>query len=455
MVENISNQKEAAMLKLIKKTTRRLCPPYIIGLIVLSLCGCSGGGSGGSSSTASPTISAQNSVDLGAAVVSGTSAQLLTIKNTGSATLAIGQLSLAGGASSPFKIDSDTDTCSNAKIAPSSACTSSIQLTPTGQQVYTDTLTIPSNDPVNKTLTVGLTGTGMALDLKTSQVIRDFCTSTPKQLELLVSVADSTGQPATLTSSPVFTVFENGVQISNPAVTQVVTRSPLSVTLVMDYSGSLSAAEQQWMQDNTKGFIDLLLKTLQTTDEVSIMKFATDAHSTSFYQLTYSEQVLNLKAAIDAAYPYDTSSSAIWDSTYAAVDTTAAQTNNQRIVILLSDGEDYSKTHSLTDLISHAIAQKIPVFTVTVLHTNHSYPALMQQLALQTGGQTFSASVSAASSDVTALQGVYNNISQILTSQYTIVYNTASTGGVAVTLDVKLNDNGNLGEFSGQVTGCP
>ncbi|MGD0585871.1 MAG: VWA domain-containing protein, partial [Oryzomonas sp.] len=161
-------------------------------------------------------------------------------------------------------------------------------------------------------------------------------------------------------------------------------------------------------------------------------------------------QVQDANTAIDAPYTYDTSSSLIWDSTYAAVDNTAARTNDQRIVILISDGEDYSITHTLPDLINHAIAQKIPVFTVTVLHPNHSYPALMLQLALQTGGQAFSASAS----DAVALQGIYLNISQILTSQYKIVYNTASTGGAPVTLNIKVNDNGNLGEFSEQVTGC-
>ncbi|KAB0666555.1 VWA domain-containing protein [Oryzomonas japonica] len=446
------------MFKHIKKTVRRLRSPYVIGLFILTLSGCGGGGgsagtSGGgggstpSPSTASPTISTQSSVDLGTTVVNGTSAQLLTIRNTGTAALALGQLSLAGDAQ--FKIDPGTDTCSKKSVAPSSACTSSIQLTPTGQQGYTATLMIPSNDPANKVLTVALSGKGTALDLKSTGVVRTGCTAIPPQLQLLVTVADSTGQPAALTS-PLFTVFENGVPITSPApaITPVTTRSSLSVTVVMDYSGSLSLAEQQWMQDNTKGFIDSLVSTVQTTDEVSIMKFATDYHPTPFYPLASSVQVL--KNAIDAPYVYDSSTSSIWDSTYAAVDNTAARTNDQRIVILLSDGEDIPKTHTLTDLINHAIAQKIPVFTVTILHPNHSYPALMQQLALQTGGQSFSASTS----DTADLQGIYGKISNILTSQFKIIYNTTSTGGATVALDVKVDDNGSYGEFTTTAIGC-
>ncbi|MGD0586930.1 MAG: hypothetical protein ABSA86_14350, partial [Oryzomonas sp.] len=324
------------MLKQIKKTTRRRCPPYVIGLFVLSLCGCSGfGGSSGGSTTApasspasSPAISTQNSVDLGPAVIGGSSAQLLTIKNTGSANLDIKQLSLAAGAGSAFKIDAATDTCSNSSVKPSASCTSSIQLVPQTQQNYTDNLIIPSNDPTNKTLTVTLTGLGRALDLKPTDFIGDGCTSNPKQLALLVTAANGAGQPAILTS-PVFSVFENGIQITSPApvITPVVTRSPLSVTLVMDYSGSLSPAEQQWMQDNSEGFIALLMQTLQTNDEISIMKFATYYYPTPFYSLNSPVQVQDANTAIDAPYTYDTSSSLIWDSTYAAVDNTAARTN--------------------------------------------------------------------------------------------------------------------------------
>ncbi|KAB0668579.1 VWA domain-containing protein [Oryzomonas sagensis] len=446
------------MFKQIKKAVRRPCSPYIIGLFILALSGCGGGGGGAgtsgggggstpSPSTTSPTISTQSSVNLGAVVVNGSSTQLLTITNTGSANLTIVALALEKGASSPFKIA--TDACSGKSIAPSATCMSSIQLVPQNQQVYTDNLTITSNDPANKTVTVGLSGKGTALDLKASEIIRDGCSATPKTLGFLVTVADSAGQPATVTS-PVFTVTENGIPITNPApvVTSVVARAPLSVTLAMDYSGSLSLAEQQWMQDNTKGFIDSLVATVQTTDEVSIMKFATDYHPTSFYPLASSVQVL--KNAIDAPYAYDSSTSSIWDSTYAAVDNTAARTNDQRIVILLSDGEDIPKTHTLTDLINHAIAQKIPVFTVTILHPNHSYPTLMQQLALQTGGQSFSTSTSNAAD----LQGIFSKISNILASQYKIVYNTASTGGASVALDVKIDDNGNYGEFATTAIGC-
>jgi hypothetical protein len=118
--------------------------PLIISGITMSTAG-SGGGS--ATLSASPT-----SLSLGSETVgSTTSAQSVTVSNTGTAAAAISSVSASG----PF---AETNTCGSS-LAAGASCTASVTFTPTATGAAAGTLTVASN-ATNPSLTVALSGTG-------------------------------------------------------------------------------------------------------------------------------------------------------------------------------------------------------------------------------------------------------------------------------------------------------
>jgi hypothetical protein len=63
-------------------------------------------------------------------------------------------------------------------------------------------------------------------------------------------------------------------------------------------------------------------------------------------------------------------------------------------------------------------------------------------MAAETGGQYFFAP------SPTDLATIYAKISEILSNQYTIEFQPSSPSGSTITIDVNVNDNGELGEYS-------
>jgi VWFA-related protein len=418
---------------------------FILAIIAAGfvLIGCSGGGGGeAGSATPSPpvsSISTQSSLDFGVAVIGGTSSRQLLISNVGIGTLNIGQISLPSN--SLFQIT--TDNCSNASIPSAGTCDLALRLTPAAQINYSDGLTIPSNDRTKTPLTVALTGKGRALNVKINEVKTDGCGMNPKVLKLLISVTNSAGGTVTGLTSDRFTAIENG----SPKPINVFTHpimTPISFCLVLDYSiAQASSANKDFIQNAAKNFIDLL----QVTDQASIIKFATDISAKTAFTLDHTA----LKSAIDAPYPGDISETRLYEALYAAIDDTAVTTTDRHAIVVISDGNDDNSgtTKTLTDVIDRAIEKNVPIFTIGYLNDpSYAKPEILNQIAQETGGLFFE------TADLSTLDTIYSTISQVLSNQYLIEYNSSSFGGTSVSLDVEVDDNGNLGEDSKEATGC-
>ncbi len=85
-------------------------------------------------------------------------AQSVTLSNTGNLPLTVNSIAIGGGNASDFAISSNT--C-GASLAAAGSCTISVTFTPTAMNARTSTLTVSSNDPVNPALNVALSGTGV------------------------------------------------------------------------------------------------------------------------------------------------------------------------------------------------------------------------------------------------------------------------------------------------------
>jgi len=112
----------------------------------------------------SPEISVSStSLDFGSVDVGDSSFTNLTITNSGSDDLIIGQLTVSGADTLDF--NTRDDNCTGATLAPSRNCTVQIVFSPRYSGSRSATLSISSNDPDTPTQTVSLSGTGTGEDI--------------------------------------------------------------------------------------------------------------------------------------------------------------------------------------------------------------------------------------------------------------------------------------------------
>ncbi len=86
--------------------------------------------------------------------------RVVTVTNTGSVDLVLGPVASANGVAAPFAIV--TDGCSGQSLAPAATCNISISFSPVAIAPFVDSFDIPSSDPDQPTVTVNLSGSGVA-----------------------------------------------------------------------------------------------------------------------------------------------------------------------------------------------------------------------------------------------------------------------------------------------------
>ncbi len=145
----------------------------------------------------------------GNVVLNNISDQTISIQNTGSISLNIGQIAQANPLAPPFSIVNDA--CSGQAVQPSAACSFKVRFDPTSQGTFTDSFDIPSDAANENSVTVDVTGSGKALRVAINQVNTTSC-STTGVLELIVNVTDQNNTPLAGLTAGDFQLKENGVQ---------------------------------------------------------------------------------------------------------------------------------------------------------------------------------------------------------------------------------------------------
>jgi Ca-activated chloride channel family protein len=231
-----------------------------------------------------------------------------------------------------------------------------------------------------------------------------------------------------------FSILENGVPIAIDSFSNVI-QAPASVGLVLDYSSSM-IPYTAGMETAAKSFIDQLDP---VDDEAEIIKFAELIE----VMQTFTNDQIALKNSIDVPFPHVRSGTRLLDTIWDSIDSTSSRSNEQLAIVAVSDGGEHDSTRTINEVIQHAIGNNVAVFTIGIGAVN---TVTMQQIAAETGGQYFFAP---SSSDLTS---IYLNISEILSNQYTIEYQTSSPSGATITIDVEVDDNGQLGEYTRTAT---
>ena len=182
-------------------------------------------------------------------------------------------------------------------------------------------------------------------------------------------------------------------------------------------------------------------------DEAEIIRFAKGVEPVP--APVFTSNVAILEAAINAdpnINPVDfRDGTAMYDAVSQAVaDTAARGIDRRRAVVVIADGRDNSSFIDLNEIIDQALEEGVPVFTIGLGDVNAEN---MQQLADETGGQYYYAP------DEGDLDAIYDQISTIISSQYTLAYASPSSScGDIISLDVVVDDGGLEGEDSRDIT---
>ncbi len=425
----------------IKKNRITLFCLPMMSLIFLFM-GCGGSGGGGSSpislTPAPADINVSNTqIVFGDLALGNFSEESVSIQNTGSSNLIIDQIAHTNPLSTPFSILNDN--CSGKQLAPSQTCTLLVRFSPTSQGGFTDVFDIPSNDPTKSSVAVSVSGYAGGLKVSIMQVNGDSC---PK-VKSLITVTDENANPLSGLLPNNFSLFENSVL--KPITNFSEVKSPVSVALVLDYSGTMQPAIPD-VETASKLFIDLLDSA--NNDEAAIIKFATQVYLIQ----AFTTDKVALKAAIDFPFtgnPYETH---LYDALWLTIEETAKRAN-MRAIVLISDGRDEDNNgypgvsvKTLPEVISYAKDKGVTIFTIGL---GSAEAGIMNQLANETGGQYFFAPTSPQ------LTGIYQAISKILSGQYLIEYSSSSSGSSSIILDVLVDYNGLQGKASKNILGCP
>jgi VWFA-related protein len=316
------------------------------------------------------------------------------------------------------------------------------------------TWSVQASNAVNTTgdtlqYSVTTTATGLQTYSISRKVYIPYIQTGPT-MSLIYNQVDASGFPViksyvsanTLAGVPIpglttsnFVVKEDGTTESPINVTPVGSGgSSISVMLTIDKSGSMAGTPLTDAKTAAATFVSLL----QTGDKAALISF--DDVVTVVQGFTSDKNVLS--NAINAIVSGN--NTAMYDALYESVNQTRLQ-SGRKAIILMSDGQNNSGTHTLTDAIAYANQYSIPVFTIGL---GSSSDQTLQQIATQTGGAYYAAPTSAD------LSRIYQSISQQLANQYLITYTThnSTRNGTVRTVNITVNSSGLTDNKSKQYT---
>jgi len=217
-----------------------------------------------------------------------------------------------------------------------------------------------------------------------------------------------------------FVVTENGV----PQELVFFARAgvPLALALLIDTSASMEQS-LAIAQDAAIGFV----RQIGSTDLATIIDF--DSSVQTAQGLTSDRQALEAAIRRTAA----DGSTALYNAVYIALKELAKLPRDEprmprrRAIIVLSDGEDTSSLVSFDEVVDLASRSDTVIYTIglgpsapATTRTDRDGQFVLRRLAQQTGGRAF------FPQHIKDLAGVYSDIRDELSSQYSLAYESSS-----------------------------
>jgi Ca-activated chloride channel family protein len=240
--------------------------------------------------------------------------------------------------------------------------------------------------------------------------------STVDIVSLNVTVVDGTSHYITDLEQTDFSVFEDGVKHDIVFFTR--RPQPIALSLLLDSSASMED-KLQTLQMSATNFV----KRLKPTDLAQIIDFDSRVSIRQAFTSNHAE----LESAI--LQTVSGGSTSLHNAIYVSLKELGkikAQNDEdvrRQALIVFSDGEDTSSLVSFEELLDVAKRSETAVYTIALRSTEPSQSKgfreaefTMRQLAQETGGRSF------FPNRIEDLAGVYGQIADELSSQYTIGY---------------------------------
>jgi VWFA-related protein len=280
------------------------------------------------------------------------------------------------------------------------------------------------------------------LDVALVDIMKQKCDE--QTLQLLVAVLDHTGMPLRGLPAQAFSVVENSRPKTITDLSQLAT-TPMSLSLVLDYSDSLSNPDQEAIKEAAKDF----LLFMQAEDEAQCVKFGDTIQS--YPAVGFSTRKDELVAFIDEPFSY-TGGTRLYRAIAQAIEQQVSESQNGiRAIILFSDGQDeeWPQEFTLNSVIELAQQAAVPIYSLYYQGNQNADKRFdMRRLAEETGGRYYEAAVS------DDFLGILQDIDDALANRYILEYITSAGANDPIVVEVEAEHNGIRGEDSRQATGC-
>lgn len=233
-------------------------------------------------------------------------------------------------------------------------------------------------------------------------------------VKVYVDVRDATGQPVAGLDASAFQISENGASQSVVTATTP-DDGAVSVVFLMDYSGSME--ESGAVAVMQQAVTDALAK-LDSNDRAAIIKFSGSLNTLATAGFTNDYQSLR---SFLTTTPTTVRGSIIFDAIDQALALfSAAQAtlpSSSHSVILLTDGVDEGSHLTLLGITDKLDDAGVSVFAVGLGEQLNE--SVLEELSSVSGGAY------AVADDVTAVGELYDEVTDGLTSEYVLTYNSA------------------------------
>lgn len=228
----------------------------------------------------------------------------------------------------------------------------------------------------------------------------------------------------------------------NVTIVQGSSSKNVAAGVTMDYSGSMGSDQITCMENACTTYVN----NMGSSDITEIIKFSTDVEVVQ----AFTSNKTDLNNAILASWSGAGNSTALYQSIYKATEDVVPQPGNQFIkaVIAFTDGMENASSVTRDQMISQALTNGIPVYTVGLLYFPSSTEAAdLQNIADTTGAFYFYSHPDSC----TNLNNIYTTISGQLAGAYSITIDwqgTLPNAGTVVTATITTTYNSLTSSFS-------
>lgn len=227
-----------------------------------------------------------------------------------------------------------------------------------------------------------------------------------------VSVTDSSNRFVLDLQKQDFQIFDDGLEQTIASVSGE--DAPLSIGLAFDESGSMDLKLRR-----SRDAVSQFLKTMSNDDEAFLVEFNEKAK----VSVPFTSQPQAIETALQNSQPGGLT--AMFDAVDTSLREMKKAKNPRKAIVMISDGGDNSSHYTAKQIESlvreadveiYAMGVFEPVFSLGLSSEEVSGPKLLSELAAQTGGRAFAATLS---SDLPAVAA---RIAIELRNQYVLAY---------------------------------